>query len=102
MLASKRLIQDQLGDLPLAIQLHADGISQRVWDRRLGGRVLTLEIDQESGRLIDVPSGSSFGLDGVATGGELAGLRLQPVPASVEFRHSFEYFSQAEIFEPPA
>ena len=102
MLASKRLIQDQLGDLPLAIQLHADGISQRVWDRRLGGRVLTLEIDQQSGRLIDVPSGSSFGLDGVATGGELAGLRLQPVPASVEFRHSFEYFSQAEIFEPPA
>ncbi len=95
-LAAERLIQDRLGDLPLAIQLHSDGISQRVWDRRLDGRVLELELDQESGRLVDPESGSSFGFAGIAAGGELAGRRLEPVPATVEFRHSFENFSLSD------
>ncbi|MCP3963561.1 MAG: DUF3179 domain-containing protein [bacterium] len=102
MLASRRLIQDQLGDLPLAIQLHSDGISQRAWDRRLDGRVLDLELDSETGNLVDSETGSAFGFDGVATDGELAGLSLRPLPASVEFRHSFESFSGAEIVEPEA
>ena len=102
MLAERRLIQDRLGDLPLAVQLHSDGISQRVWDRRLGGRVLELELDEEGDRLIDLETGSAFGFDGVATSGELAGQRLQPLPATVEFRHSFEYFSDAEIYEGAA
>ncbi len=99
-LAAEGLIQDRLGDLPLAIQLHADGISQRVWDRRLDGRVLDLELDDETGRLFDAATGSSFGFDGVAEDGELAGRRLELVPATVEFRHSFEYFSKGEISEP--
>ena len=99
MLAERRLIQDRLGDLPLAVQLHSDGISQRVWDRRLSGRVLELDLDEESDRLIDLETGSAFGFDGVATSGELAGQRLQPLPATVEFWHSFEYFSDAEIWQ---
>ena len=102
MLAEHRLIQDRFGELPLAVQLHSDGISQRVWDRRLGGRVLELELDQENDLLIDPETGSSFGFDGVATSGELAGQRLEPVPATVEFRHSFENFSGAEIYEGEA
>ncbi len=101
-LAAERLILDQLGDLPLAVQLHTDGISQRVWDRRLGGRVLELELMEDAGHLFDPVSGSSFGFDGVAVDGELAGQRLRLVPASVEFRHSFEYFSVAEIYQPEA
>ncbi len=96
-LAADGLIQDRLGDLPLAVHLHSDGISQRVWDRRLDGRVLELELDGETGRLLDPESGSSFGFDGVAEGGELDGQRLAPVPATVEFRHSFERFSSGEI-----
>ncbi len=98
-LAAEGLIQDRLGELPLAIQLHADGISQRVWDRRLEGRVLELDLDEETGRLVDALTGSSFGFDGLAVGGELAGRQLQPVPATVEYRHSFENFSDGEIFQ---
>lgn len=98
-LASQRLILDRIGDLPLAIQLHSDGISQRVWDRRLDGRALELELPEGSDLLLDPASGSSFGFDGLAIDGELAGRRLLPVPATVEFRHSFEYFSEAEIYQ---
>ena len=101
-LAAVRLIQDQLGELPLAIQLHSDGISQRVWDRRLDGRVLHLELVPETDNLFDAATGSTFGFDGVAVDGELAGRRLQLVPASVEYRHSFETFSSADIYQPPA
>jgi len=101
-LAAERLIQDQVGDLPLAVQLHSDGISQRVWDRRLDGRVLDLTIDPDTDRLVDAASGSSFGFDGEAIDGELAGQKLRPVTATVEYRHSFEYFSKAEIYEAEA
>lgn len=101
-LAGERLLQDELGDLPLAIHLLADEISHRVWDRRLGGRVLDLRLDEENDQLVDDVSGSSFGFDGVAQGGELAGENLRPVPSTVEFRHSFERFSEAQISEPPA
>ncbi|MEM7353771.1 MAG: DUF3179 domain-containing (seleno)protein [Acidobacteriota bacterium] len=98
-LATTRLIQDQLGELPLAIQLHSDGVSQRVWDRRLDGRVLDLELVPEGDQLFDATSGSTFGFDGVAVDGELAGQSLQAVPASVEFRHSFETFSGSDIYQ---
>ena len=99
-LAADRLILDELQGLPLAVQLHSDGVSQRVWDRRLDGRVLELELAEEANLLLDPASGSSFGFDGVAVDGELLGQRLKLVPASVEFRHSFEYFSGAEIYQP--
>jgi len=101
-LAGERLLQDELGDLPLAIHLLADEVSHRVWDRRLGGRVLDLRLDEENDQLVDEVSGSSFGFDGVARGGELAGESLLPIPSTVEFRHSFERFSEAQTLEPPA
>ena len=101
-LAEQRLILDQVGTLPVAGQLHSDGISQRVWDRRLAGRVLELTLDEDTDQLIDRETGSTFGFDGVAVSGELLGQRLEPIPATVEYRHSFEYFSGAEIYESEA
>ncbi len=101
MLADDRYYEDELGELPLAIHLLADGFSHRVWDRHLNGRVLHLRRDPASDRLLDDVSGSWFGFDGVAQEGELAGSRLQPVPSTVEYRHSFEYFAEAEIVTPP-
>lgn len=101
LLGERRLLQDSVGELPVAIHLSADLVSHRVWDRRLDGRVLELELDPESDRLLDRASGSSFGFDGVAVGGELAGRSLVPVPSTVEYWHSFENFSRAELYTEP-
>lgn len=102
LLAERRLVQDTVGELPVAIHLSGDLVSHRVWDRRLDGRVLDFKLDTESDRLIDDASGSSFGFDGVAVDGELAGRSLTPVLSTVEFWHSFENFSNAELYTDPA
>jgi hypothetical protein len=94
------VIQDRLGDLPLAVVLRPDGISYRVWDRRLGGRELDLKLDRADGALVDEASGSRFGFDGVARGGTLDGQRLRQVQGSLEFLHSFEGFSGGALYRP--
>ncbi len=99
LLAGERLIEDEVDGLPIAIHLLADDFSHRVWNRRFDGRVLDLRHDPASDRLVDDVSGSSFGFDGVAQGGELDGKRLSPVLSTVEYRHALENFSEAEIVE---
>jgi len=101
LLSEKRLIEDEIAGLPVAVHLHDDLISYRVWDRQLDGRVLDLELSEEGDLLVDAASGSSFGYDGVARGGELEGLELEPVQATLEYWHSFEYFSGGELYEAP-
>jgi Protein of unknown function (DUF3179) len=99
-LARERLLLDDLGDLPLALQLRADGISFRVWDRRVDGAALALRLDPEEDVLVDPDSGTRFGFDGVGRGGALDGRRLRQVPATLEYRHSFEGFSGGEPWHP--
>ena len=62
--------------------------------------MLDLRLDAEQDLLVDDVSGSSFGFDGVALSGELKGESLRPIASTVEFRHSFERFSEAETREP--
>lgn len=100
-LAENRLVEDTVGDLPVAVHLSADLVSHRVWDRRLDDRVLDLELDPENDRLLDRASGSSFGFDGTASEGELAGRSLTPVASTVELRHSFERFSGGVLYAEP-
>jgi hypothetical protein len=95
-LARDRLLLDELGGLALALHLRADGISHRVWDRRVDGAPLALELDAAADTLLDPGSGTRFGFDGVGRGGALAGRRLRQVPATLEFRHSFAGFSAGE------
>jgi hypothetical protein len=99
-LARDRLLQDDLGGLPLAIHLRADGVSHRVWDRRIDGVPLGLELDREADLLLDPASGTRFGFDGVGRDGALDGRRLRQVAATLEYRHSFEGFSGGEPWEP--
>jgi hypothetical protein len=99
-LARDRLLVDDLGGLPLAIHLRADGISHRVWDRRIDDAALALELDVENDLLVDPASGTRFGFDGVGRGGALEDRRLRQVPATLEYRHSFEGFSGGEPWRP--
>jgi hypothetical protein len=99
-LARDRLLLDDLGDLALAIHLRSDGISHRVWDRRIDGVALELELDAAADHLVDPDSGTRFGFDGAGRGGTLDGRRLRQVPASLEYRHSFEGFSGGQAWRP--
>lgn len=101
-LARDRLLVDDLEGLPLALHLRADGISYRAWDRRIDGAPLALELDPEGDLLVDPGSGTRFGFDGVGRGGALDGRRLRQVPATLEFRHSFEGFSGGTPWQPGA
>ena len=94
-LRSAGLLQDTIDELPIAIRLADDGISYRVWDRRLEGVTLELSPGQD-GTMVHVPTNSSFGADGVGQVGALKGAQLQPVAATVEFAHSFQTFSNGE------
>ncbi|MEE8307547.1 MAG: DUF3179 domain-containing (seleno)protein [Gammaproteobacteria bacterium] len=94
------LLQDSVDGLPIAVRLAADGISYRVWDRRLQGETLELSPGAD-GTMLHAPSNSLFGMDGVGQSGLFAGEQLQPVAATVEFAHSFQNFSGGEYCPRP-
>lgn len=89
----QRLIQERVGEVPVALFLADDGQSFRGWDRRLDGRALDLRLDPETGEMVDDESGSRFGFDGAARGGTFDGRALQPLRVTQEYRHSIERFS---------
>jgi len=94
------LLQDSVDGLPIAIRLAPDGISFRVWDRRLRGETLELS-PGVNGTMLHIPSNSLFGADGVGQAGLFTGEQLQPVAATVEFAHSFQTFSGGEYCPRP-
>jgi hypothetical protein len=94
-LSAAELLQSSVDGQPIAVRLDPDGISVRVWDRRLNGVELELSPGAE-GTMLHAPSDSIFGRDGVGQSGEFAGEQLQPVSYSVEFAHSFQNFSGGE------
>ena len=100
-LAGEGLVQDEMAGRPIAIHLRSDGVSHRVWDRRVEGRVLDLRLDREDDQLVDEASGTVFGFDGVGQGGDLAGVALEAVSSTVEFQHSFGRFSKGVMVEIP-
>ena len=101
-LKSERLIQDELGGVPVALHLRSDGISFRAWDRRIGEDVLQLTLDTDQDVLVDTRTRSTFGFDGVAGDGPLRGKHLRRLRATQEFWHAFERFHPGtDRYEPP-
>lgn len=100
LLTGERLILDEIDGSPIAVFLHSDQLSHRVWDRRLDGTVLELTLSPDhDDQLFDAASGTVFGFDGVAIEGPLAGQRLEVVSSTVEYWHSFERFSDGELYQ---
>ena len=83
-LRQSRVIQDQLGDTPVAVWLGPDDRSVRVFDRTVDGRALELVADQ-GGRLRDLSTGSVWSFAGEAIEGPLAGKRLQKIYSLPEY-----------------
>ena len=82
-----RVVLDELGGTPIAIVRAPDGRSTRVFDRRVGGRVLEWIVDTGSPefRLLDTATGSAWNFAGVAVSGPLAGTRLSRLPFLEEY-----------------
>ena len=74
-----RVINDAVDDVPIALVSASGGDFVQVYDRRVDGRTLTLEI-ADQGNLRDAETGSTWSITGMATAGELAGRQLEAVP----------------------
>ena len=80
-------VMDTVGGVPVAVLVGGDGISIRVFDRRVGGKPIELMARPGSSpaRFIDPASGSEFDVSGEAVSGPLTGTRLERIPSITEF-----------------
>ena len=98
-LLGDRVVNDRVGDRPIALFADAQGNGGVAYFAEVGERELTFERDAEGIR--DLETGSRWGLDGRASEGQLAGAQLA-LPAT---RSTFWFaytgaFPDAELFVP--
>ena len=93
-LSGERVVNDQVGDVPVVVVFHDMTSSGLVFDRRAGDQTLTFSVsDKESLTLTDVETGSTWsGLTGQATGGPLAGTQLARVKSTSSFWFGWKDF----------
>ncbi len=98
-LLGDRVINDRVGDRPIALFADAAGNGGVAYFAEAGGRELTFERDAEGIR--DVETDSRWGLDGRASEGELAGTQLAlPATRSTFWFAYIGAFPDAELFVP--
>jgi hypothetical protein len=78
LVADEKVINDQVGDTPVAI-LCVDDYMQ-VFDRRIVGATLTFAKVQQGSGFVDNASGSAWSPTGSCTTGEHQGTQLAPIP----------------------
>jgi hypothetical protein len=78
LVADRKLINDQLGDTPLAIFCVDDYM--QVFDRRIVGATLTFEKAEQGADFVDRESGSVWSPTGRCTAGEHHGTQLAAIP----------------------
>jgi hypothetical protein len=91
-LVNKKLIQDSIAGLPIALVLENDTASFHVYDRRVNGSVLSFQKGSNEDLLSDQNTNSTWNMDGVCIDGTLKGEKLVPVQAYNEFWHSWSNF----------
>jgi hypothetical protein len=81
LLAEQSVVNDTVGEVPVALVVGADGRSVRCFERTVDGEALELFLkpDAESFTLLDAESGSEWDFSGQAVNGPLAGRRLNQV-----------------------
>ena len=85
------VVNDQVGDVPVAVVAPAPDREWVVFSRAAAGHVLTLEYDDHV--LVDVETATTWDpITGESTGGLLAGERLLRLPASTVFPKDFATF----------
>ncbi len=91
-LLTRRLIQDTVGDMPIAISMDTSSMAFHVWYRHIHDQTLQLERIPGVPLLEDSNTRTQWNLEGICVGGAWKGQRLQSVQSYQEFWHSWSYF----------
>jgi len=91
-LVSKKLIQDSVGNIPVALVLAPNGKTFYALNRNLNGETLHLAYDTTKGVLTDAETHSTWALSGACIDGVAKSYSLKPVQAYQEFWHSWRSF----------
>jgi hypothetical protein len=80
-------VMDRVGGVPVAVLVGGDGISVRVFDRRVDGKEIELmtTFGSSPARFVDVQTGSAWDISGTAVSGPMAGEQLERIPSTTEF-----------------
>lgn len=90
-LATRPVISTRLGKTPAVVVFSRQGMTARVFDRRVDGRTLTFQ--QKDNSLVDLETGTRWDpITGKAISGRLRGKHLVPLPAILSFRHAWRTF----------
>ena len=93
------VVNDSLGDLNLVVFSQVEGEGGAAFSALVDGRVLTFEL--ENSRIRDQETGSTWNLAGQAIDGELAGVRLEPLPVRTTYWFSIvANFPDIEVYTP--
>jgi hypothetical protein len=90
-LLREKVINDQLGNEPIALFMAADSFSYRAWNRKVGNDVLVFK-SLGGDTLSDEQTGSIWNAQGLAYRGPLTGQQLKALAAHQEFWHSWLFF----------
>jgi hypothetical protein len=91
-LASKKLIEDTLGNVPVALVMAPNGKTFYALNRNLNDQTLHLSYDTVKAVLTDAETHSTWALSGACLEGPSKGYSLKPVQAYQEFWHSWQTF----------
>ncbi len=91
-LTKLRVINDEIGGLPIVVALENDSASFHVWQRNMDFDTLRFEYDENLKSMVEVNTKSVWGWNGVCREGELHTKQLTPVQSYQEYWHSWESF----------
>lgn len=80
-------VMDRVGGVPVAVLVGGDGISVRVFDRRVEGKEIELmtTFGSSPARFVDTTTGSTWDIAGIAVSGPMTGAHLERIPSTMEF-----------------
>ncbi|MFC5411645.1 DUF3179 domain-containing (seleno)protein [Larkinella bovis] len=93
-LVKQKVTHDTLAGTPLVVMVAADSVSFHVWNRTVDGRILHF-VPVSPDVVQDQETGSHWNRQGICAEGVLKGKRLEVIPASQEYLHSWETFHPA-------
>lgn len=89
-LVHAKLIEDNINQQPVLVTIEKDTATFHVWSRILNNQPLQFALIKDT--LTDKTTQSQWNNDGICINGPLKGQRLQALPASQEFWHSWLAF----------